>query len=223
MCGFVFRVLAFLALFAGQMLFPTANIAAAESATKRVLVAASKNDEDRLRREQDLKRQEQQKREEAERQKKKAADDKAAADAKAKAAATAKAKADADTKARADAKAKADADAKAKAAQRPVVVVPRDKYPESAKHIEDAQKAGKPAVVTIDRQGAAQRRAASMQGQPRQPGKDRDEYPPAMFKEGGKGSSVRPVPPSDNRGAGACIGAQCRKYPDNTKVELRTQ
>jgi hypothetical protein len=32
--------------------------------------------------------------------------------------------------------------------------------------------------------------------------KDRDEYPPAMFNEGG-GASVRKINPSDNRGAGA--------------------
>ena len=47
-----------------------------------------------------------------------------------------------------------------------------------------------------------------------------DEYPPAMFREGGQGSSVRPVTPRDNRGAGACIGNQCRGLPDGTRVRI---
>ena len=46
------------------------------------------------------------------------------------------------------------------------------------------------------------------------------EYPPAMFKEGGKGSSVRHINPSDNRGAGACIGVQCRQFPNGAKVRI---
>ncbi len=100
------------------------------------------------------------------------------------------------------------------------VIVPADKYPESAGHIEDAQKDGHPDILTIDRNGAKGRRAESMQGQPAVPGKDRDEYPPAMFEEGGKGSSVRPIAPSDNRGAGACIGAQFRGLPDGSRVRI---
>ena len=51
-------------------------------------------------------------------------------------------------------------------------------------------------------------------------GKDRDEYPPAMMKEGGKGSSVKAIDRSDNRGAGACMGAQCRGLPDGTKIKI---
>ena len=46
---------------------------------------------------------------------------------------------------------------------------------------------GHPTELTIDRQGATQRRRESMRGNPRQPGLDRDEYPPAMFEEGGHG------------------------------------
>jgi len=51
-------------------------------------------------------------------------------------------------------------------------------------------------------------------------GLDRDEYPPAMFKEGGPGSSVRLINSSDNRGSGACIGAQCRGLPNGSKVDI---
>jgi filamentous hemagglutinin len=53
------------------------------------------------------------------------------------------------------------------------------------------------------------------------PGMDRNEYPPAMFKEGGQGSSVRPVTPGDNRGAGACVGAQCRGLPNGASVDVK--
>jgi hypothetical protein len=42
-----------------------------------------------------------------------------------------------------------------------------------------------------------------------------------MFKEGGKGASVKPISPSDNRGAGSSMGHQLRKYPDGTKVKIR--
>lgn len=42
------------------------------------------------------------------------------------------------------------------------------------------------------------------------------------LREGGKGASVRPINPSDDRGAGACIGAQCRGLPDGTSVIIKT-
>ncbi|WP_318836570.1 NucA/NucB deoxyribonuclease domain-containing protein [Pseudomonas khavaziana] len=48
-----------------------------------------------------------------------------------------------------------------------------------------------------------------------------DEYPPAMFKEGGTGASVRPISPKDNMGAGACIGNACRGLPDGEKVRIK--
>jgi RHS repeat-associated protein len=97
----------------------------------------------------------------------------------------------------------------------------RSKYPETAAHIRDAQAAGKPMELTIGQPGSATgRRAEALAGQPRVPGKDLDEYPPAMFEEGGAGASIRPVSPADNRGAGACIGNQCRKLPPGTKVRI---
>jgi len=42
----------------------------------------------------------------------------------------------------------------------------------------------------------------------------------AMFKEGGKGASVRHIKPSDNRGAGSCIGTQCREFSNGSKIRL---
>lgn len=49
----------------------------------------------------------------------------------------------------------------------------------------------------------------------------RDEYPQAMFREGGQGASVRYVEPRDNTGAGATVGGLLRRYPDGTIVEIR--
>ena len=100
------------------------------------------------------------------------------------------------------------------------VVVPAEKYPETARHIREAQANGQPQILTIDRGGAKGRRADAMDGNPVVPGRDRDEYPPAMFREGGAGASVRPISPSDNRGAGSCMGAQCRGLADGTPVRI---
>jgi hypothetical protein len=102
----------------------------------------------------------------------------------------------------------------------PEITISRSRHPESAQHVEDAQNAGHPTELTIDRQGATQRRRESMRGHPRQPGLDRDEYPPAMFQEGGTGSSVRGIDPSDNRGAGSSMGHQARDLPDGTRVRV---
>lgn len=101
------------------------------------------------------------------------------------------------------------------------VEISRSKYPESAKHIEDAITNGQPEVLTIDRAGSKANRKASLKGIDKVPGKDLDEYPPAMFKEGGNGASVRPINPSDNRGAGSTLGHKLRQYPDGTKVKFK--
>lgn len=100
------------------------------------------------------------------------------------------------------------------------IYISSKKYPQSAKHIKDAQKAGAPKTLTVDRAGAAERRKAALQGKKTEPGKDRDEYPLAMTKEGGKGASVRNIEKGDNRGSGACIGAQCRGVKDGEKIQV---
>ena len=100
------------------------------------------------------------------------------------------------------------------------VEVSASKYPEGAAHVRDAQVAGQPKVLTVDRPGTDANRAAAQAGHPRTPGKDLDEYPPAMFREGGSGASVRPMTPAQNRGMGSCIGNQCRGVPDGSQVEI---
>ncbi|MBK1654282.1 NucA/NucB deoxyribonuclease domain-containing protein [Allochromatium vinosum] len=86
--------------------------------------------------------------------------------------------------------------------------------------MEDAVTSGKPDTLTINRTGAAANRRDSLRGVQTKSGHDRDEFPPAMFQEGGKGASVRHINFSDNRGAGACIGGQCRGLPDGTRVKI---
>ncbi|MCB1878411.1 MAG: hypothetical protein KDH88_20735, partial [Chromatiales bacterium] len=100
------------------------------------------------------------------------------------------------------------------------VTVSRGRFPESAKHIEDAVASGKPNTLTINRGGASANRRDSLRGVKTKPGLDRDEFPPAMFQEGGRGASVRHINRSDNRGSGACIGAQCRGLPDGARVRI---
>lgn len=100
------------------------------------------------------------------------------------------------------------------------IEISRKKYLESAKHIEDAIADGKPDVLTIDRANARANRKASLKDIDKVPGKDLDEYPPAMFMESGSGASVRPINPSDNRGAGSTFGHQLRQYPNGTKIRM---
>jgi len=100
------------------------------------------------------------------------------------------------------------------------VTLSRSRFPASAAHIEEAQAAGHASVLTVGRASSAARRREALAGIPTKAGMDRDEYPPAMFTEGGRGASVKHLPNSDNRGAGACIGAQCRGLPEGSKVRI---
>ena len=101
---------------------------------------------------------------------------------------------------------------------------PLDVYipqPAAGKHIEDAQAAGHPAEITIDRGPQVDnRRRASTSGTPTSPGMDRDEYPPAISSEGGAGASVRSIPSGDNRSAGGTLGSQIRDFPNGTRVRI---
>lgn len=60
----------------------------------------------------------------------------------------------------------------------------------------------------------------SLRGISTEKGKDRDEYPPAMFGEGGKDASVQKIASSDNRGAGSSMGQQCRGLACGTQVKI---
>jgi hypothetical protein len=92
--------------------------------------------------------------------------------------------------------------------------------PKTAQHVIDAQKTGQPSVLTLCRPCAPQNRKASLRGIPTKPGMDRDEYPPATFAEGGFGASVRHVPLSDNRSAGAQLKNQLRGVPELCRITI---
>ncbi len=105
------------------------------------------------------------------------------------------------------------------------VLVSRSRYPESAANVDHAQRMGQPTVLTLDRVGAAERRRESLQHIKRQPyrslaGKDRDEYPPALTREGGFNSNVRYIGAGDNRGSGKAIERQVRDLPDGARIRV---
>jgi hypothetical protein len=64
-----------------------------------------------------------------------------------------------------------------------------DKHHHVIDHAFDARRGGHPRVLHIRRSEAKANRTASAAGHPHQAGFDRDEYPPAMSDEGGKGAT----------------------------------
>lgn len=69
-------------------------------------------------------------------------------------------------------------------------------------------------LLTVDRANQNARRAEALRGIPRRPGFDRDEFPPAVTRQGGVGATVRYIDPSDNRAAGASLAATTRNLSD---------
>lgn len=105
------------------------------------------------------------------------------------------------------------------------VVISRSRYPAAAEHVLHAQRTGQPSILTLDRANAAKRRAESLRfidNRHRRPyGQfDSDEYPPALFREGGNPSSVRAINRHDNRGAGASMRWQLQDHRDGTRVRM---
>ncbi|MGW3273881.1 putative T7SS-secreted protein [Streptomyces kronopolitis] len=115
------------------------------------------------------------------------------------------------------------------------VIIDKVKYPETAQHVDEAQSGiswrgderreqQQPSDLTIDRDGAKDNRKQSLHGIPtRGPEKlDRDEYPPAMFEEGGLGASVKYIDRSDNRGAGSSMKGQLTGLDNGEHVTVVT-
>lgn len=104
------------------------------------------------------------------------------------------------------------------------VVISRSRYPQAAAHIDAAQRQGQPTVLHIDRGGAAHRRAASTGSVDRHrkpaPHYERDEYPPAFVREGGRNANVRYIDRHDNRGAGSIMRAQTQHLPDGARIRI---
>ncbi len=97
------------------------------------------------------------------------------------------------------------------------ITFPSDKYPETATHIRKAIAAGKSAVCTIDRDGAAENRELSLANIPTKKNYDRDEWPMAMCEEGGQGANMAYVKPSDNHGTCSWIGNKLNDVKGKTK------
>lgn len=95
-----------------------------------------------------------------------------------------------------------------------VVNLDNQKSPEAIRHERDAVASGQARYLHWHPALAAAHRAASLRGVATRPGFDRDEYPPAATDEGGAGADVRLIPSSDNRAAGARMGAAMRPYCD---------
>lgn len=89
-----------------------------------------------------------------------------------------------------------------------------DLEPQTISRLEDAISAGEPRILHLDRAHADEHRAAALAGIATRRGFDRDEYPPAFSLEGGAGSDVRYIDPTDNRRAGARMGAALRAFCD---------
>ena len=100
------------------------------------------------------------------------------------------------------------------------VSVDSSRAPQSTRHMLDAWAKGYPSILTLCKACATANRAASLRGIPTIDNMDRDEYPPAMFLEGGVGASVRHLPYSDNRSAGAQIGNQLRSVPEGCRITI---
>jgi hypothetical protein len=96
------------------------------------------------------------------------------------------------------------------------IVINSDRYPESARHLEESGATGRP--LTVNREGAPKNRADALRGRPKVPGHDLDEAPPAVLRNPGDPVSVRPLDPSDNRGSGSSIGHQLREVPNGGQV-----
>ena len=101
-----------------------------------------------------------------------------------------------------------------------VLVLTHKEYKQTFGHIKDVIFSENRDIFTIDRTSASLNRAASLKGIPTLKGYDRDEFPMAMFKEGGKGASIRYIDPGDNRGAGSSIANALKPFPNGTKVKI---
>jgi hypothetical protein len=104
----------------------------------------------------------------------------------------------------------------------------RTKYPNIRRHFRGALRRGWPRTLVLNRPGADARRDRLLGGIPTREGFDRDEYPPAVGRGGGKGlvrgsnprgwtADVRYVPSSENRSHGSTMGSKLRRLCDGTR------
>ena len=93
-----------------------------------------------------------------------------------------------------------------------------------------AIKKGWPTILVINRAGADQRRKRLLEDWPTKPGKDRDEYPPAVGRGRGAGlnkgtnptgwkADVEYVRSGENRSHGSSLGLKLRRFCDGVKFK----
>ncbi|RKQ90856.1 hypothetical protein C8N24_0671 [Solirubrobacter pauli] len=103
-------------------------------------------------------------------------------------------------------------------------------YPTIKRHAERAIRKGWPEILVLNRPGADARRERLLEGRPTRPGRDRDEYPPAVGRGRGAGltegrnprgwkASVAHVPSAENRSHGSTLGTKLRRFCDGTKFK----
>ena len=102
------------------------------------------------------------------------------------------------------------------------VKISKRRWPAIARHITAARRRY-PAVLHIDRAGADENRQQSLAGIETRKGYDRDEYPPALSREGGKGADVRLVRSRENRSSGAYLGNRLRSYCNGQAFRLEVR
>lgn len=101
------------------------------------------------------------------------------------------------------------------------IEISSDRFGQAAEHVRDAISAGQPDTLTVDRGRIKANRAAALKDFEKVPGMHLDEYPPAMFAEGGAGARVRAISPHDNMSLGAYIGFCCRKLSNGSRIKIR--
>ena len=102
------------------------------------------------------------------------------------------------------------------------------KYPNIRRHFLDALRKGWPRTLVLNRAGADARRDRLLASYPTRPGRDRDEYPPAVGRGTGPGlergvnprgwrADVRYVPSHENRSHGSTMGIKLRRFCNGTR------
>ena len=91
---------------------------------------------------------------------------------------------------------------------------------EAIKHIQEYMDRTGKNTFTYDPTNAKSQRKKSLDGIETKKGYDRDEFPMAIFKEGGTGASVKYINPSDNRSVGSAIGGALRGNRTGSKVKI---
>jgi hypothetical protein len=92
----------------------------------------------------------------------------------------------------------------------------RTKYPNILRHYRAAVAEGWPRVLVLNRSGADGRRSRLLRAFTTRRGMDRDEYPPAVARDGYR-ADVAYVPSSENRSHGARMGVKLRRFCDGTR------